>query len=262
MKSEARVVLPGTQVLRRIGDILRFLALHNREGARLTDVAGALELEPPTAHRLLQGLVNERMVHFEADSKRYCLGPELYELGVTAAVRFDLLDVIGPSVQRLIDISGDSVVVTVRSGIDGVCIEHQAGAFPIRTSVVSVGSRRPLSGGAGGLAIMSMLEVPQALRIATANAAGDKDLLETYLRRVADARRQGYAVNEYRRPAPGIVALAVPLCGAYGECVAGISVVALGNRLAGKRRNEVVGLLRAECERVASRMKDFSLVHP
>src|ERR1700748_940697 len=106
MRSNSETQQPGTQVLRRIGQILRFVAEHNRDGARLTDVAGALELEPPTAHRLLRGLVNERMIQFEEGSKRYRLGPELYELGWAAASRFDLIEFIAPSIQRLVDATG------------------------------------------------------------------------------------------------------------------------------------------------------------
>jgi DNA-binding IclR family transcriptional regulator len=254
-----RAALPGTQVIRRIGDILRFIAARNRVGARLTDIATALSLEPPTAHRLLQGLAGGRMVRFDAATKLYRLGPELYELGMTAAEHFDLLEVLGPSVQRLVDATGDSVVVTVRSGVDGVCVDHRAGVFPIRTSVVSVGSRRPLSSGAGGLAILATLEQAQAERIVAENVAGDKALLELRLRRLAEARRSAYAVNEYRRPAPGIVALGVPICGVYGECLAGLAIVALGNRLSGKRRAEVVGLLKTERERVVARLRAFAI---
>lgn len=258
MPSNSENQQPGTQVLRRIGQILRFVAEHNRDGARLTDVAGALELEPPTAHRLLRGLVSERMIQFDEGSKRYRLGPELYELGLAAASRFDLIEFIAPSIQRLVEATGDSVVVTVRSGVEGVCVARRHGAFPIQTSVVRVGSRRPLSSGAGGLAIMSTLEEAKARSIAQANTGGERTRVATLLKRIREAQQLGYAVNEYRQPAPGIVALGVPICGTYGECIAGIAVVALGNRLSGKRRGEVVGLLKNEARLIQEELRAAS----
>src|ERR1700744_2207264 len=87
----ARSPIPGTQVLRRSAQILRLMALHAKEGIRVVDVTEAMELEPPTAHRLLQGLVQERLAEHEPESRRYFLGPSLYELGLTAAPRFNLL---------------------------------------------------------------------------------------------------------------------------------------------------------------------------
>jgi DNA-binding IclR family transcriptional regulator len=237
---------PGTQVLRRAHDILRLLARHQREGVRITDIAVALGLEPPTAHRLVQGLVQERMAVQDKQLRRYFLGPALYELGIAAGSRFPLRDLVQPSVDRLTTATGDTVVVSVRSGLDSVCIEHRSGEFPIRTSFVTVGTRRPLAAGAGGLAILSCLTDEERLRLIAANAKQlERDVVEL-TSRVDEARRIGYALNVYRRTAPPISAIGVPVLGAFGQCVAGLSVVALAMRLSGKRRVEVLEMLRTE----------------
>jgi DNA-binding IclR family transcriptional regulator len=238
--------IPGTQVLRRSAQILRLIALHPRSGVRVIDVAQSLQLEPPTAHRLLQGLIQERMVQHDADTRRYFLGPALYELGLAAAPRFDLLEYLQPSILRLTAQTGDTVVATVRSGYDGICIAHHTGEFPIRTSVVSVGTRRPLTAGAGGLAIASTMDDDEIDRLAQENAERLSVEPRQLVARVREARLQGYSVNMYRRTSPGITALGIPVIGAYGQCVAGIGVIALSSRLYGKRRNEVLDLLRTE----------------
>jgi DNA-binding IclR family transcriptional regulator len=251
---------PGTQVLRRSHDILRLLALHAREGLRLSDVAATLSLEPPTAHRILQGLVQERMAVQDA-GKRYHLGPALYELGMTAGARYPLLELVQPSVEHLAKATGDTLVVTVRSGLDGVCIERRTGAFPIQTSMVAVGTRRPLASGAGGLAIMACLDKDESDWLVEQNARQLKRSAAEISERIEEARRIGYALNTYRDTTPPISALGVPIMGAFGQCVAGLAIVALSMRLSGKRRTEVVELLRNEAAAVSRRLAKLALPH-
>jgi DNA-binding IclR family transcriptional regulator len=238
---------PGTQVLRRAHDILRLLAANERTGLRVSDIASALALEPPTAHRIVQGLVQERMATQDPDDKRYRLGPALYELGITAAPRYPLRELVQPSVERLADATGDTIVATVRSGLDSVCIERRTGAFPIQTSMVTVGTRRPLASGAGGQAIMACLEDGAERRwLIEQNASRTKRSVGELTALLDDVRRNGYALNTYRHTTPPIAAIGVPILGAFGQCVAGLAVVALSMRLSGKRRGEVLELLRKE----------------
>jgi DNA-binding IclR family transcriptional regulator len=237
---------PGTQVLRRSHDILRLLAKHHRSGMRMTDIATGVGLEPPTAHRIVQGLVQERMAAHDAASRRYFLGPALYEMGLAAAWRFPLRDLAQESVERLAKSTGDTVVLTVRSGHEGVCIERRTGEFPIRTSTVTVGVRRPLAAGAGGLAILSRMDEKERLPILEANArALNRDPAE--LKKLVDAAaRRGHSINVYAATEPPISAMGIALTGAFGECVGGLAIVALSMRLSGSRRAEVAALLESE----------------
>lgn len=252
----------GTQVLQRAAEILRIVALRNQRGVRLTEIAATLHLQLPTAHRLLRGLVDERMLARSDESKLYSLGPGLYELGLTASTRFDLLDFFQPAISRIIDITQDTVVLTVRSGSDGVCIERRTGAFPIKIYTVTRGTRRPLSSGAGGLAILSALSDDEARRIIATNAAqlrGYPNKSEGEIsRQVQDARRAGYAFNRLAQTHPRIAALGVPVCNSYGAPAAGLSVIALAARLAGKRRDEIVSLLKKEADRVSLNLRSMT----
>ncbi len=254
------VPIPGTQVLRRSAQILRLMALHAKEGVRVVDVAEALSLEPPTAHRLLQGLVQERMAQHDSQLRRYFLGPALYELGLTAAPRFSLLDYIQPSLERLAAATEDTVVATVRSGLDGVCIDHRSGAFPIRTSVVSVSTRRPLAAGAGGMAIISQMEAQEASQLIRENAISLKQDPDKLAARVREARRVGYALNIYRRVTPSITAIGIPVIGAYSQCVAGIGVIALSSRLYGARRDDAIELLKVESAAMTKALTEHEAV--
>lgn len=260
--AEIAAPAPGTQVLRRAHDVLRLLALHAREGLRLIDIASSLALEPPTAHRIAQGLVQERMAIQDPQDKRYYLGPALYELGMTAGIRYPLRDLVQPSVERLAKATGDTIVVTVRSGLDSVCIERRTGEFPIQTSMVTVGTRRPLAAGAGGLAILSCMDPGDRRWLVEQNASQLKRSaadLEAWLKEI---RRTGYALNTYRHTTPPIAAIGVPVKGAFGQCVAGMAVVALSMRLSGKRRSQVLEMLRGEASEVERLLAEQSLPEP
>ena len=250
---------PGTQVLRRAHDILRLLALHPLDGMRLIDIAGSLGLHPPTAHRIVQGLVQERMAMQDAALKRYFLGPALHELGLSAAVHYPLREILQSGVERLTQVTGDTVVVTVRSGRDGVCLEHRSGEFPIRASTVSVGVRRPLAAGAGGMAILSCLAPQERAWLVRENAEQLKRDPVELGRVIEETVRLGHALNVYRRTNPPITSIGVPVLGAFGQCVAGMSVVALSLRLSGKRRAEVLALLLAEARLAGERLAELVL---
>lgn len=253
-----QTMVGGTQVLRRVSEILRFVAVHNQEGARLSDIASALQLELPTAHRLLQGLVAERMLVRNPD-KGYVLGPDLWELGIVGGGHFGLLDFFRASIAKIVDATGDTVVLTVRSGNYGVCIERRSGAFPIQANTVGPGGRRPLAAGAGGLAMLSALPEDERERIVGDNALQLQSVpnkAATQLRlQLQKAHAAGYVVHEIMHTTPRITAVGVPVFGSYGVPIAGISVKSIASRLTGRRRIEVAGILRAEADVIA---KDLS----
>lgn len=244
----------GTQVLRRVSEILRHVAIHNREGARLSDVAGALHLELPTAHRLLQGLVAERMLT-RTERKCYVLGPDLWELGIVAGGHFALLDCFRPSIQRIVEATGDTVVLTVRSGSFGVCVERCSGTFPIQANTVGPGGRRPLAAGAGGLAILSALPEAERALVVAENAAQLQGVpnksLENLQVQLRKAHKAGYVLHEILHTTPRITAIGVPVFGGYGAPIAGISVKSIASRLTGKRRAEVAEILKVEAAAIA-----------
>jgi DNA-binding IclR family transcriptional regulator len=251
---------PGTQVLRRSHDMLRLLATHNRTGLRVSDIAQALALEPPTAHRIVQGLVQERMASQDPGTKLYFLGPALCELGITAASRYPLRSLVQPSVERLAKATGDTIVVSVSSGLDSVCIERRSGEFQIQTSMVRVGTRRPLTAGAGGQAIVAAMPDDDSTRwLIAQNAAALERTPEELAARIAETRRNGYASNIYRHTQPPIAALGVAVMGAFGQCVAGFAVVALAMRLNGARKAEIIELLKKEAAQTHALLAQTSL---
>ncbi|HZQ61201.1 MAG TPA: helix-turn-helix domain-containing protein, partial [Casimicrobiaceae bacterium] len=147
----------GTQSIQRAAMLVRVIASRSRTGMRLSEVVQHAHLERSTARRILKCLAAEGLVTQDAASRRYFLGPLVFELGLAAAPRFNLVDTCRPSLQRIAEKTGDTVFLTVRSGYDSVCLDRREGSFPIKALMMEPGTRRPLGAGAGGLALLMLL---------------------------------------------------------------------------------------------------------
>jgi len=240
---------PGTQVIQRASLLMRLLASRNRGGLRLADVVKDSGLEHPTVHRILKGLMAEGLVMQDAGSRRYLLGPLVFELGLAAASQFNLPDIFRPSLQRIAERTGDTVFLTARSGNDSVCIDRREGSFPIKTFTLEVGARRPLGAGAGGLALLMLLPEQAVDQIVRANAArfGSYNNLTVpaLLKALKRSRELGYALNDIHNTT-GATTLGLPIVNRYGDPFASISIGAISSRMTDERQKELVSILRSE----------------
>src|ERR1041385_2456061 len=191
--------LSGTQSIERALLLMREIAAHNRTGSRLLDLAGRTGLQRPTVHRMLKCLAVESMVQQDPDTHRYYLGPMVFELGLTAAPRFNLREICHPAMTRIAEATGDTVFLTQRSGLDAVCLDRHEGTFPIKTFTLEIGMRRPLGVGTGSLAILPALPEEEVRNFETATARGLREYglpPATLIGQVKKAQRLGYAVRE------------------------------------------------------------------
>ena len=200
-------------------------------------------------HRMLKALEREEMVARDPVTKRYRLGPLVFELGIAAAADFNLVDVCRPSLQRLAQATGDTAFLFIRRGYDSVCIDRLQGHYPIQTPVVTVGSRQPLGVNAGGLAMLQALPDAEVAEVAAAVAArlgaygefDDVDLRKA----VTESRKRGYAsIGE--KAVPGVTAIGLPVRNAYGAPSAALTIAATSNRMTLTRQQEILPALQKE----------------
>ena len=241
----------GTQSIRRVVMILRELAMHNREGARLADVVSSLGLEQPTVHRMLKSLVAESLASQDPESKRYFLGRAMYEFGLVAGLRFNFQTTCGPVLDSLARATGDTVFVVVRSGDDSICLDRREGDSPVKLHTVAVGDRRPLGIGASGMALLSAYpedEIVRVVRSQTARLAthGEPDP-DALLARLLKAKKLGYAVRDLPKY-EGIRAVGMPVFDQEGRPVAALSISTLSARLKGQQFDERLLMLRTHVE--------------
>ncbi len=258
MSSTSEAVL-GTQSISRVFALLREVAENNREGLRLVDIARRLDMQPPTAHRILKCLLEERALRRDERSKRYFLGAALYEFGLVATPRIDLRAMCVPVLERLAEETEDMIFLTVRSGADGVCLSRREGKFPVKTYTLDVGMRRPLGVGAGSLAILSALPDEEISEIVRKNAARLHEhdgLTESALMsQVRRTQKLGYAVRDLRGLG-GVRTIGVAVRASDGIPVAALSLSAIRPRMKDERVAALAKLLRREAAALEQQLAD------
>ena len=237
----------GTQTITRAIRALKLIAEHAPDGMRLVDLAQALQLERPTAHRLLKALMGEGMLVRDPATRHYTLGSLVFELGLASTHQFNLGAICSPVLESLAQRTGDTSFLFVRSGNDAVCLNRVQGTFPIQTPAVPVGSRQPLGVNAGGLALLSCLSELEVVRIFDAvgprlSIYGNLDVPE--LRKHVDrARAKGYAWIS-NRAVPGVSAVGLPIKSRTGTAIAAVTVATTQARMTDRHVNDIMPMLK------------------
>lgn len=246
--------------MHRTFQILRTLAVHQREGMRITHLAKSLAMTPATAHRLLQGLVQEGMVEQDARNKLYRLSLELFCLASQAGAVHDLRSLARPALLRLNASLGDTVLLLVRAGFDAVCLDRVEGQYPIRTFTGDVGGRVALGVGQGAMAILAHLppaELEEVLRYNLPRIQHYNVYDEVYLRtEVKRARELGHCATSSGL-LEGMSGVAVPVFDRNGNVVAALSVGTHTSRLSDERLPIVRDMLAREARQLSAQINPF-----
>jgi DNA-binding IclR family transcriptional regulator len=210
--------------------VLRALAAH--PALRLSELAAAAGLNKVTALRIVETLIEEGFVR-RLDGPRYELGAEALALAAARRPK-NLRELARASLVRLAELSQDTVLLSVRSGAEAVCIERELGTFPIRANYLDIGSRRPLGVGAGSMALLAWLPDPEidavlgivAPRLSTFSRLTVEDIRSE----IASARRRDYVIL-LDKVIDKMGGIGIPLRSAGGDVLGAISIAALSERL-------------------------------
>lgn len=237
--------------VRKALTILKTVANQQEEGLRLTDVCRLLEMEKPTALRLLSELREEGLLERNARSKKYYLGEYCGKLGESRSIRSSLAARYSPLLRQISARTEDASFLVVLQDLDTLCIAREVGSHPIQALAIPVGNRQPIGVGAGGLAMLASLDEETSERYLKANH--NRFLryrtlrLEELRMRIARARKRGYAVIGSHAVSK-VTGVGVTLEAREGGIVGGISVAALDNRMTQKRQQIVAAIIREEID--------------
>ncbi len=247
------------QVLDRTFAILELFDEERPEWST-TEVARALDLPVPTAHRILSALARRGYVSQHEETKRFRLGIASLQLGDRARSVVDLRSVALPSLRRLSRDTGETALLTVLTpGQDrGVCLERVETAQPLRLSVTP-GRQLPLHAGASQKVLLAYLD-PEAIdRILSKplehfchNTLTDPGLLRAELDRIHGC---GWA-SSFEETNLGVWGLAVPILDARDTVVCAVGIAGPSARLAQERIAELVERIHAGAEEIAHTLGD------
>jgi len=253
----------GAQSIRRALLLLRILASAEAAGLGLTEIARAAGLTRPTTHRLLAVLVSEGLIEQRPRTRRY--GTITHDFRAEPpSGNSPLLRAAALPLGRAAEEIGDTVFLTLRDGLETVCVARRLGSYPIQVLVLEVGARRPLGISSAGIAILASLPPNVSRRLLASNA---RHLplygltMDGALAAVAAARANGYALRE-RGLVAGTRAVSIALARQKGAARAALTVAGISRRLQASRLNTVLDCLRDCAGSIERTMREQGTVAP
>lgn len=199
----------GVGVLDKASLVLSAL---ERNPLTLAGLVSATGLARPTAHRLAVALEHHRFVGRDLQG-RFVLGPRLIELAESAG-EDPLLSTAGPIMQRLRDITGESVQMFRRQGDIRVCVAAVERPTGLRDSV-PVGAQLEMTAGSAAQVLLAW-EEPDKLDQLLEAASFTMATLQT-------VRRRGWSQSVAEREA-GVASVSAPVLAPSGKLIAAVSV--------------------------------------
>ncbi len=197
----------------------------------VSEVAREVGLSRSSAHRYIATLAKLRYLEQDAASRRYRLGPRVFDLGFSAINSMELRQIAVPALQELSDSAGHTVNMAVLDGADILYIERCRSASQGQREIdlnLHVGSRLPAHCTSMGKVLLAGL-TPAELETHIARidfAQRGPNTITTraaLLEELALVRERGLAVNN-EELAYGLRSIAVPVRGSGGDVVAAINL--------------------------------------
>lgn len=212
-------------LVRKVSDLLDFLS---RGEASAADIADAINEPRSSIYRLLSSLQTEGFV--EAGSRRgqFRLGFKLLSLATAAVSRFDERKFAMPVMERLHDLTGETVFLCVPRKDDAVCIERIEG-MRVRSLALQLGGSLPLHAGAAPRAILAHLPEREWTAYLDRNSPLQKFTPSTpvdasELRAVLEeTRKNGIAISD-QDVTVGVGAIGVPITDYRGQVRGALSI--------------------------------------
>lgn len=177
----------------------------------LAELCNRTGLPRATAHRLAVGLEVHRMLRRGPDG-RWRPGTALAELA--GGSTDPLLDAASSVLPKLRDITGESVQLYRRDGVQRICVSTAEPPSGLRDTV-PIGARLPMTAGSGAKVLAAYADPHTQRTILTDAVYGERTLLEV--------RRRGWAQSVAERE-PGVASVSAPVRDSSGTVIAAVSV--------------------------------------
>jgi DNA-binding IclR family transcriptional regulator len=216
------------RALSTVRNATRVLAVLAEAGPlRLTPLSAELGLGKSTVHLLLQTLLLDDLVAYDALSRTYRVGLRVFEIGATAVEQSGFGARFTGAMEELARRSNESVSLGVLNAGSVLFVQRVESPEILRADV-RLGTRMPLHASASGKALLAAMPDDVILRLlpdpslpgSARHTVRERDALLAELRLV---RERGYArqLDEF---IDGIGALAAPVRDAGGRVLAALSI--------------------------------------
>ena len=198
----------------------------HRRSQTLLEIAKHTSMPVTSLYRFLETFEKFGFIKSDPGGKSYNLGPALFRLGMLSYDSVDLREAAKAEMEKLAEVTGESIFLTVRDGSNSVCIESAEGRHRVRLTQ-RIGAVLPLHAGAAAkvlLAYMPESERENVLKSLQLRSLGPgtitkRSALEKDIRAI---RSRGYPVSREEVDV-GSCGVAVPVFSENGEVVAAVA---------------------------------------
>jgi IclR family transcriptional regulator, KDG regulon repressor len=201
---------------------------HERQSLTLTPLSAMLGLPKPTVLRLCATLLKYRFLLYEADSKRYSLGPKLLELGTILWSSLSLRKIASSHLVELHSRTSKNVTLAVLEEDELLYIDRIQDRRSSSGFGSEVGWRRPPHYGVLGQVLMADLpekEVDRLLERSPLKPLTKKSIINRspFKEKLRSIREEGYVVEE-GTVFEGITGIGAPVRDSVHKVVAALGV--------------------------------------
>jgi IclR family acetate operon transcriptional repressor len=190
------------QSLGRALDLMELIAVRGKDGARLTDLARALDMSKAAVYALLQTLLSRGFLSDigEGANRRYRLGLSLARLGDMAVANIGLTDLAMPELRKLTADLGMTSRVAIFDADCAVVVGRVDAPGTVRFEA-ALGRRELPHCSAVGKALLSVMPREEAQRILERNplpkrTARTITAVPALMQELALTLQRGYAVDD------------------------------------------------------------------
>ena len=236
---------------------LKLLSRHKYKASSLKDIARKLNASPTTCLRVLRSLEREEFVRYDAETRKYSLGPYLILLGNRAAEQSDSFARAIVEMRRVAAQTGMTTALAQRWDDRPIYIasaDPPADDNRFSRLGISIGQVTPLTAGAHGRCFLAyddeaewQRHIVAGIQPMTPATITDPDLFIEALRTV---RRQGYVVSdgEFHR---GATAVDAPIFSKSGQVELVLSCMCISSQLDDEHLASVVAAVRASARKLS-----------
>ena len=238
---ESKAPIYFSQVLDRAMGILE--CFNDENELRLSDIVARTRLHKSTAYRLLEAMRNYGLVAMNEESGKFHLGLRLFELGSLAIGRVGIERYAHPTLERLVQQTGETAHLCVLDGSDVVYVAKVESRAALRIPS-AVGRRNPAYCTGVGKVLLAYLTEDQLadylaqtpLQPLTRKTITSKATLRAELKAIALA---GYAIDD-QEIEEGVRCVGAPVRDYSGKVIAAISVAGPSMRITREKFPEII----------------------
>jgi len=251
------------QSVHRATRVLSLFSL-NKPRLGISEISRALDLHKGTVQGLVRTLVQEGFLQQDSETRKYQLGPKIYELGVVLAGSLEVNQKASNPAHQLAKRTQHLVRIAI---LDNDSALITLDAYPRSLPFLSrqFGPRAPLYCTAVGKALLAFLEQPEVdvyleqteLTPYTANTLIQKDQL---LRDLEETRQRGYSINREEHLLSRS-AVGAPIFERRGRLSASMSLVGYPSYILGKHMESLAKEVMNTALEISRSMGYFQETH-